>query len=228
MKMPELTQDQVMEILDKCYNESVNGLARSKNCVDLAAEYLDRYPNTEIAVKTMINNQIAMCTTSGFLTSLGGLITLPVALPANLVSVWYMQIRMIGTIAVMYGFDPLDDSVRTLVYLCLTGTSMSKICRDAGVQFGNKLTLSFVKKIPGSLLTKINQKVGFRFLTKFGTKGIINMGKAVPIVGGVISGGFDFAETKIIANRAYKMFIKGDLTALSDGDSTDTEIIQSV
>ena len=32
----------------------------------------------------------------------------------------------------------------------------------------------------------------------------------------------------IIANRAYKMFIKGDLTALSDGDSTDTEIIQEV
>ena len=39
---------------------------------------------------------------------------------------------------------------------------------------------------------------------------------------------FDFAETKIIANRAYKMFIKGDLTALSDSDSTDTEIIQEV
>lgn len=48
MKMPELTQDQVMEILDKCYNEAVNGLARSKNCVDLAAEYLNRYPNTEM------------------------------------------------------------------------------------------------------------------------------------------------------------------------------------
>ena len=95
--MPELTQDQVIEILDKCYNEAVNGLAKSKNCVDLASEYLNWYPNTEIAVKTMINNQIAMYTTSGFLTSLGGLITLPIALPANLVSVWYMQIRMIGT-----------------------------------------------------------------------------------------------------------------------------------
>lgn len=104
MKMPELTHYQVMKILDKCYNEAVNGLAKSKNCVDLAAEYLNRYPNTEIAVRTMINNQIAMCTTSGFLTSLG---------------------------------------------VCLTGTSMSKICRDAGVQFGNKLTLSFVNKIPG-------------------------------------------------------------------------------
>ncbi len=211
MKMPELTQDQAMEILDKCYNEAINGLAKSKNCVDLASEYLNRYPNAEIAVKTMINNQIAMCTTSGFLTSLGGLITLPVALPANLVSVWYMQIRMIGTIAVMYGFDPLDDSVKTLVYLCLTGTSMSKICRDAGVQFGNKLTLSFVKKIPGSLLTKINQKVGFRFITRAGTTGIVNLTKLVPLVGGVVGGAFDFAGTRIIANKAVKVFGYGEL-----------------
>ena len=82
-----------------------------------------------------------------------------------------------------------------------------------------------VKKIPGSVLTKINQKVGFRFLTKFGTKGLINIGKAVPIVGGVIGGGFDFAETKIIANRAYKMFIEGDFEVLSNSDG---EVIESV
>lgn len=206
MKIPELIQDQVIEILDKCYNEDVNGLAKSENCVDLASEYLNRYPNTEIAVKIMINNQIAMCTTSGFLTSLGGLITLPVALPANLVSVWYMQIRMIGIIAVMYGFDPLNDSVRTIVYLFLTGTSMSKICRDAGVQFGNKLTLSFVKKIPGSLLTKINQKVGFRFITRAGIKGIVNLTKLVPLVEGVVGGTFDFAWTRVIASKAIKVF----------------------
>lgn len=59
MKMPELTQDQVMEILDKCYNEAVNGLAKSKNCVDLASEYLNRYPNTEIASKN--NDQQPDC-----------------------------------------------------------------------------------------------------------------------------------------------------------------------
>lgn len=159
----------------------------------------------------MVNNQIAMCTTSGFLTSLGGLITLPVALPANLATVWYMQIRMIGAIAVMYGFDPFDDSVRTLVYLCLTGTSISKICRDAGVQFGNKLTLAIVKKIPGAMLTKINQAVGFRFITKAGSKGIINITKMVPIVGGVIGGAFDFAGTKIIADKAIKVFGEGEL-----------------
>lgn len=107
---------------------------------------------------------------------------------------------------IKYSFDPLDDSVRTLVYLCLTETSMSKICRDAGVQFGNKLTLSFVKKIPGSLLTKINRKVGFRFITRAGTKSIVNLTKLVPFVGDVVGGAFDFAGTRVIANKAIKVF----------------------
>lgn len=211
MKAPEINQEQVMKVLDQCYDIAIKGLAMSKNCTELANEYLSRFDSQDIAVKTMVTNQIAMCTTSGFLTSLGGLITLPVALPANLATVWYMQIRMIGAIAVMYGFDPFDDSVRTLVYLCLTGTSISKICRDAGVQFGNKLTLTLVKKIPGAMLTKINQAVGFRFITRAGSKGIINLTKMVPIVGGVVGGAFDFAGTKVIANKAIKVFGRGEL-----------------
>lgn len=211
MKAPEINQEQVMKVLDQCYDIAIKGLATSKNCTELANEYLSRFDSQDIAVKTMVTNQIAMCTTSGFLTSLGGLITLPVALPANLATVWYMQIRMIGAIAVMYGFDPFDDSVRTLVYLCLTGTSISKICRDAGVQFGNKLTLTLVKKIPGAMLTKINQAVGFRFITRAGSKGIINLTKMVPIVGGVVGGAFDFAGTKVIANKAIKVFGLGEL-----------------
>ena len=73
-----------------------------------------------------------------------------------------------------------------------------------------------VKKIPGEVLVKINQKVGFRYITKLGSKGLINIGKAVPVVGGIIGGGFDFAETKVIADRAYKMFILNDFRASSE------------
>ena len=97
--------------------------------------------------------------------------------------------------------------------------------KQAGIKFGTKFTTAMVKKIPGTVLTKINQKVGFRFLTKFGEKGIINIAKLVPVVGGVIGGGFDLVETKVIANRAYKMFIKGNFSALDDKD--DDEIIDT-
>lgn len=72
--------------------------------------------------------------------------------------------------------------------------------------------MNLIKKIPGEVLTKINQKVGFRFLTKFGEKGLVNLGKMVPGVGAVISGGLDFAETKIIAERSYRWFFENDFT----------------
>ena len=51
---------------------------------------------------------------------------------------------------------------------------------------------------------RINAKVGFRLITKFGSTGIINLGKLVPGVGAAIGGGLDLAETKVIGNRAYK------------------------
>ena len=51
------------------------------------------------------------------------------------------------------------------------------------------------------------KKLAFRFITKFGSKGIINLGKMVPAVGGIIGGGIDFAETKIIAKKAYDTFV---------------------
>ena len=144
---------------------------------------------------------------------MGGLITLPVAIPANVSSVLYVQMRMIACLAYMGGYDTNSDQVQTLVYACLAGISLDQVVKQVGIKVGVKMANTMVKKIPGTVLVKINQKVGFRLLTKFGTKGVINIGKAIPLLGGVIGGGFDFAETRIIGNRAYKMFILNDFSA---------------
>ncbi len=223
-----MTQEQVMELLDKLYDKSTQGIPKvSPPIENLAADYLEKHKDVESAARSFINYQIAKCTTSGFITGLGGLITLPVAIPANVGSVMYVQMRMIACLAYMGGFDTDSDQVQTLVYACLAGISVDQLVKQVGIKLGVKLTTSMVKKIPGKVLTKINQKVGFRFLTKFGTKGVINIGKAIPIVGGVISGGFDFVETKIIADRAYKMFIKGDISASSDESSEEVDFVEN-
>ena len=214
-----------MQLLDKLYDQSIHGIAKvSPPVEELANNYLEKSNDATIAAKKFINYQIAKCTTSGFVTGLGGLITLPVAIPANVGSVMYVQMRMIACLAYMGGYNTNSDQVQTLVYACLAGISIDQILKQAGIQFGNKFVMAMVKKIPGEVLTKINQKVGFRFVTKFGTKGIVNIGKAVPVVGGVISGGFDFVETKVIANRAYKMFINGDFNVSSEDDEKVIEI----
>ena len=225
----KLDQEGVMRLLDKLYEQATQGIAMvSPPIEETAGDYLRKNPDIDTAAKKFINYQIAKCTTSGFLAGLGGIITLPVTIPANVSSVLYVQMRMIAGLAYMGGYDTDSDQVQTLVYACLAGISVDQVLKQAGIKFGNKFAMAMVKKIPGEVLAKINQRVGFRFITKFGTKeGIINLGKAVPAVGGVIGGGFDFIETKAIANRAYGLFVKGDLTASSDG-TDNIKIVKEV
>lgn len=206
-----ISQDDMVKILDGIYDNVLNGLGKASSSVeDFAKDYLSKESNPSVAAQKMINNQIVKCTTSGFITGFGGLITLPITIPANISSVLYVQMRMIACIAYMAGYDLKSDQVQTLIYACLAGVSVTDVVKQIGAKIGVKMATSAIKKIPGKTLIKINQKVGFRFITKFGEKGVINLGKLVPGVGAVIGGGIDYVETKVIAKRAFDWFFEGD------------------
>lgn len=151
--------------------------------------------------------QAAKAATTGFLTGLGGLITLPITVPPNLAIVLFIQLRMIGAIAHMGGHDTKSDRVKTLLYMCLAGNGMQKIAASAGIDLSKKLAVSAVKAIPGKTLIEINKKVGFRLLTKFGQKGVFNLGKMVPLVGGVVGAAFDGSSTYAVGKAAKRVFI---------------------
>lgn len=209
--MPVISQEQMMDLLEKCYDMALQGVPGSKNCEDLAKDYLEKYIDPQVAAKKLVSNQVMKCSTSGFVSGFGGLITLPVTIPANIASVIYVQMRMVAAIAFMGGYDVHSDQVQTLVYLCLVGTTITDIVKSTGVQVANKITMNMLKKLPGTVLTKINQKVGFRLITKFGTKGAINLVKMVPVAGAVVGAGMDFAGTKVIAQKAYDAFLKNEI-----------------
>ena len=221
----KLSEENVLDLLDSLYDKCVTGIPMVSDSVEeMAKDYLKDGKSQEEACQEMQKYQIIKCTTSGFITGFGGIITLPVTVPANVSSVLYVQIRMIACTAYMAGYELNSDQTKTFIYACLAGISVNQLIKTAAKQFGIKLTTKLIEKIPGKVLTKINQKVGFRFLTKFGTKGVINFGKLVPGVGAVIGGGFDFVETKIIANRAYKWFIEGDFSTDEKNDDKDNII----
>ncbi len=207
----KFSQEDILKVLDTCYEKATNGISKISPSIDqLAGDYLSKHTSKEEAIKDMLKKQVLKCTTSGFITGFGGAITLPVTIPANIGSVLYVQMRMIACTAYMAGYDISSDQVQTLVYACLAGLSVGEIAKQFGIKFGQKVAVGMIEKIPGKVLTKINQKVGFRLLTKFGEKGLINLGKLVPGVGAVINGGVDFAETKAIAKRAYQMFVENN------------------
>ena len=139
-------------------------------------------------------------------------IIFPLTVPANISSVIYVQMRMIACTAYMAGYDLHCDQVQSLVYACLAGVAVNSVFKKTGIKLGEKMAVSVIQKIPRNVITRINQRVGFLFITKFGEKGLINLGKLVPGVGALINGGFDFAETKVIANRSYSWFFEGDFS----------------
>ena len=199
------------KVLDAIYEKALNGVPKVSRSVDeMCEDYLSKAKSPDQAAKALAKWQVMKCGTSGFVTGLGGLITLPVAIPANVGSVMYVQMRMIACIAKMGGYDIKSDQVQTMVYMCLTGTTVADLAKMAGIKFGTKSLEAAIKKIPGAALVKINQKVGFRFLTKFGQKGIVNLGKMVPFLGGAIGGGMDVATTTVIARNAIRMFMNGE------------------
>lgn len=230
MEKHVFTQEDIMKLLDSCYEKCLNGIPMvSPSVEEMANDYLKKHKSVESACKAMLRNQIAKCTTSGALTGFGGVLTLPVAIPANVGSVMYVQMRMVACVAHMAGYELNCDQTQTFVYACLAGVAVNNVIKRAGINFGVKFANNLIKKIPGNVLAKINQKIGFRFITKFGEKGIINIGKMVPGVGAIVGGAFDLVETKIIANRAYKWFVESNFTTSSDDEDLveigDIEIV---
>lgn len=102
--MMEIDKNAMLKLLDTCYDKALIGLPTSESVYNLADEYCCKYTDPKVAAQKMCNVQVIKCGTSGFITGLGGLITLPVAIPANVASVIYVQLRMIATVAKIGGY----------------------------------------------------------------------------------------------------------------------------
>ena len=198
----------MMQLLDKTYDAAVSGsIPGADSAEDLARDYQNDYDEPLKAAEALVRWQNVKAGTSGFVTGLGGLITIPVALPANITSVIYVQIRMIAAIAKIGGYDLHDDRVKTLVFVCLAGNSAKDVLKTAGISVATAAAKGLIKQIPKTVIGQINKAVGFRLITKFGTKGAVNLGKAVPFIGGVLGAAMDAAATNAIGNVAIKTFI---------------------
>ena len=202
-----LNESKIMDVLNWSYEKAVQGVAGLDSAYDLAEDYMKGNDSLYDQVNSLIRWQNTKAGTSGFLTGLGGIITLPIAIPANVASVMYVQIRMIAAIAHMGGHNLNDDRVKSLVFVCLTGNAAKDILKDVGIVVGKKLAENAIKNISGKTITAIYQKVGFRLLTKFGEKGVVNLGKTIPLLGGIVGATFDSVSTNTVGNIARDTFI---------------------
>jgi len=198
----------ILQAIDYAYEKALQGLPGMDSAEALAQNYLKQNGTLIENVNSLIRWQNAKAGSSGFVTGLGGFATLPIAVPANLVSVLYFQVRMIAAIASMGGYDLRDDRVKSLVSVCLAGNMAKDILQEIGIRLGTRITAQMIGRMTESTIIAINRKVGFILLSKTSGSGVINLGKAVPLAGGLIGGSIDAIITNIIGNIARNTFIQ--------------------
>lgn len=209
------------QVAEAILNAGVVGKGPWKASIQVAEEHLAQHGDAEKAIKRLIATHARLTTTTGFLTGLGGLITMPVTLPADLTALWLAQARMAGAIAHLRGYDVRSEEVRSVVLVSLLGSSAAEALSAAGITLGTKSAVSAIKHVPGRVLVEVNKKVGFRLVTKAGSKGIVNLTKLAPIAGGVIGGGINLGSTLIVGNWAKRNFPADDiLDGASVGEPT--------
>lgn len=174
----------------------------------LAAKYVAnlRFADDDARVNALIRSHTLMNFGTGFATGLGGLITLPVAIPAAMKASWVIHTRLAGAIAALHGHDVDDDRVQTFVLMTLLGDTGKNVLRTAGIKVANQFALRSVEAIPIRLLTEINKRVGMRLITKAGERGVVNLTKVVPVAGGFVGGGIDALYCNAVGRRAHAVF----------------------
>lgn len=186
-----------------------------KSVTDLADEYLSKYHSRELAAKKLINNQIFIVGSSGGLSGLVNSYSTNLVetagkslQAANISTALYLQIRMVAAIATIGGYDIQDDEVKGQMYACLMTSAVSDAIKSPGATVVSKSFVKLIEKIPFDWIKAVNQKMGFRFITKKGKTGAVNLIDLVPIACACAVAGIDALSTKLIAVRAYNAFIE--------------------
>lgn len=220
--MALISRETIMQVVDWAYDRALAGIPGIGPAAQLADDALGKNPDAEAAARYLIRKQMGKAAASGFITGLGGLATLPVAVPANISSVLFIQVRLVAAVAHLAGHDLRHDHVRMLVCACLAGSAATDVLKDTGIRLGTRAALNLIGKLPEKTLTAINRKVGLRLVTKAGTSGLVNLGKIVPVVGGLVGGGIDAASTRVIGHVAVGLFFSGHPDRTMAGAEIDT------
>lgn len=192
-------------VLQRVLAIGIDGFGPIKSARTVASEALADHGTPERAIAHIVTSHSRLAAANGFVTGLGGLITLIVALPLNVIGFSLASARMAAAIAAVRGHDLDDPATRTAILLTLTGNNASELLARAGVAApGGRITSTALRRLPSSTLAFINKGVAFRLLTKTLGKGLTRFGRLVPLVGGVVGAVIDRTMIRSIARTAKK------------------------
>ncbi|HEY8823167.1 MAG TPA: EcsC family protein [Dermatophilaceae bacterium] len=193
-------------IIERLMDVGIDGKAPFDSARKVANVAIAGHSGAELSIDALIRSHLRLAAAGGFVTSLGGFVTLPIALPANVFGFYVVATRLVAGIAAIRGYDLTKPEVRSAVLLALVGADADDLLKKAGYVSTGPLANLAIQRLPGPALMAVNKGIGFRLLTQVGKKSLTRFGKALPLVGGVVGAGVDTFLLRRIADHARREF----------------------
>lgn len=184
--------------LDKLYQLCLTGGYGLISAYELASQHKIRYPFHSDSLDKLIKQEANKVATMGFLTGLGGLISLPITLPASAIGALFIQMRLVATIAILQGHDIYDKRIQLLMYFSL--------CVMSGKSELQRFCLKTLMKQSNEIIQQISLSVTKQLIVILSTKNSLKLVKVIPLVSGMTGAIIDRIITYRIGQFAKHQF----------------------
>jgi uncharacterized protein (DUF697 family) len=146
----------------------------------------------ERGIHEVIENHVRYAGAQGFVTNIGGLVTMAVTVPVNLSGLALIQCRMVAGIAHLRGYDLDDPRTRAAILACLLGDERLLRMIKQRLVPGTPMEIAAAAAHDPALDRLLATEVAAELVTRAtGKRLAATVGRRVPVVGGVVGAGTD-------------------------------------
>ena len=147
-------------------------------------------------MKALVRLHVGLAGVQGFVTNLGGIAALAVAIPANVVGVTLVQCHLVAGIAHLRGYDLADARVRNAILACMLGDDQVDTLIKRKLLPAPPMAIATALVHDPQLDRVLSAEVASDLITQAGGKRLaITIGRRVPLVGGAFGMGVDGFDT---------------------------------
>lgn len=193
----------------QAFERAVDGVGPLPGAAAAADAKLARFDGDRPrAIREVVDSHVTLAAAQGFLTNVGGLVTMAVAIPANVSGLALLQAHMVGGIAHLRGYDLADPRVRNAVLACMLGSDGVKSLIKSKKLPSSPMAIATAPAHDSALDSRIASEVATELFARVaGKRTLATVGRKMPVVGGgfgMVTDGFATYQVGRYAARELK------------------------
>lgn len=159
--------------------------------------------NDELA-KLIVSRRAMKGGIIGAVLGVGGLMTLPVTAPANIVMSWRIQIFTALAVAYVYGHRAKQEKLRTDLFLILSGDTAEEALKRAGIFTAEEVTRRNMERLlTRETIKRLNQSLVKSLSVRFEKRALARL---TPLLGAPVGFAFDWAAAMAAGRAAIRYY----------------------